>query len=74
MVSRNFLSTHINNIVVALVYKLTLTHSSFKVSFLNSVEFDPSSHSTDPILDHRGMEAREVVSLQGSSCTWLATY
>lgn len=38
MVSRNLLSTRINNIVVALVYKLKLTRSCFKVSFLISVE------------------------------------
>lgn len=50
--SRNSLSTGINNAVVALVYKLTLTRSSFKISFLISVEFDPSFHSTGPVLGH----------------------
>lgn len=75
-VSRNLLSTGINNTVVALVYKLTLTWSPFKIALLISVESDTSFHSTGPLLGHlrrgsqgSGFSPRHFLQLLGHLLT-----
>lgn len=47
VLSTNCLSTHISNRLVTLAYTLTLMWTSFKISFLISMEFDPYFQSTD---------------------------
>ena len=62
MVSTNCLSTRINNRLGALVYTVNPTWTSFNISFLISVEFDPYFQSIDPVLDHlrNGSKGRGV--------------